>query len=110
MKEQAKSTPLLSACLKCGEKTLGVKAIICKECVTELFKNSEQPVVFCKKCKRFHEMELEEKARAEKAIGVELNSMKDKKIILVLDSCPDCYIPGDSQEGQFAALTPVPEA
>lgn len=55
-------------------------------------------------------MTPEEIKAAEKSAEVKLSLMGKKKIMLVLDSCPDCYVPGDSQEGQFAALTPMPEA
>ncbi|MBD3359964.1 MAG: hypothetical protein GF365_04635 [Candidatus Buchananbacteria bacterium] len=99
----------LIRCLNCYKQGVGLKNIICQSCVDELFKN-HNTIVFCKKCKRTRGMDKDEINQAEIAAGIQLDSIPNKKIILVLDSCSACYKYGDSQSARFAALNPVPEA
>jgi len=107
MPRQKKKADNLPKCLRCGSQGVGLKAIICQNCFTELFGDAEKLMVFCKKCKKAWAMTEEEKINAERLTGVQLDTLKSKKIMLVLESCPNCYLKGDSQEAQFAVLNQV---
>ena len=97
----------LQACLQCGNPGLGDKDIICAQCAAGLFGNSNGPISFCKKCQASRLMDETERKAAEKDAGVALANVKGK-IMLVLDSCPNCYQDGDSTLGQFAVLKEMP--
>jgi hypothetical protein len=103
MAVQIKQSTDLPKCLKCGKKGVGLKAIICPSCVAELFGESDKPIIFCKKCKKSRVMDAQEKEKAEALAGIRLDTVPHK-IILVSDSCPECYVSGDSMDSQFAAL------
>ena len=99
----------ISSCMKCGRDGLGAKPFICGECMDEIFSEGRRAAFFCCQCRRSEDLSPEKLEEFKRAAGLE-DMQTDKLVLIVSDSCPECFQAGDSTQCRLALLTPTPEA